>query len=920
MRQLTAAALAKIAESYGTEPINIVEIDWEPGVPAAYADKRLTVGNVTIPGSILRLSNLDSVLDVFRANTSQAIDMTIDDSDGTIKNFIDTKDVHQIQVRVYQFFDGMALSDKFLVFAGRLNSPLRWSEATRTFSFGVLSQIEDKEFGFSPEEGEIPGLPSGLIGRPWPSIFGTVLDVPAVNIGQSVTGSTLCGVGYVAGKDAYLDADVGGFDCGFGTSMAMMSAQISFLNIAGAAFGFAVGGPAQERANALREQANSIRQQQAQLVAQKQNQINCALEENASKFAAAEEQGEGCNPLRVLGGEDFPQDTVITIEVGGLTLTGKMVDQDFTIHTRSNIEIDAQVEQAQEDAVSFSNCIRPEDNPPPPSFFNFEMDTPQGVIRRRGFIVCNPPSIQGRRYPEGTTPLRSKFVEAGARVSIVSGQEITYVASITPGTVLDVKARKRFEGEERLVSVPPEYYTVETRDFGTVTATIIKMDRTLTSRDDEGWADDIFVTFRSDIGPNTVDVLEYIINNYTDLSFDAASFASVKTDLTPFPSHFAILDRRNTLDLIKDIAFQARCAVYVSNGVFFLKYLPADPVSNKTIGLSDIEVGSIELTSTNTEDIITKMNVLYRISYAEEPRRIILRNNVSRYGTREETFDWFIYSNADIAYHAATFWLIRLSNMWKRLRFRGFLNLLELETFDTVTMSDPNYMATGDIKSVVHVADYDSETKTITFEVEAPVSMGFLEQHPLYWPKDKTLTYPTDFDTAPGGGGIGANAVGTLPGNNLDGTPFEDIPPQTVIIGGPNGVFGAQSDLGDRTPGDVGFVAGEVVVETSFVDVDNTPAPELDLSLTQVGELDTPDLSQIPDPTVIDIQTTLIGDSNNPGKFGFLKDFIDGIDNSKLILRTDAEWTDGTDQGTFDFKYDAEDSEWGAGTAFFEDE
>jgi len=184
VRNLTAAALAKIAQSHGTEPINIVEIDWEPGVPTAYADKKLVVGNVTIPGSILSLGNLDSVLDVFRANTSQAIDLALDDSNGEIKTLIDTKDVHQITVRVYQYFDGMALSDKFLVFAGRLNSPIRWSEATRTFSFGVLSQIEDKEFGFSPEEGQIPGLPSNLIGRPWPSIFGTVLDVPAVTLGS----------------------------------------------------------------------------------------------------------------------------------------------------------------------------------------------------------------------------------------------------------------------------------------------------------------------------------------------------------------------------------------------------------------------------------------------------------------------------------------------------------------------------------------------------------------------------------------------------------------------------------------------------------------------------------------------------------------------------------------------------------------
>lgn len=120
--------------------------------------------------------------------------------------------------------------------------------------------------------------------------------------------------------------------------------------------------------------------------------------------------------------------------------------------------------------------------------------------------------------------------------------------------MLDVKARKKFEGEERLVSVPRSYYSVNTVNFGTFTATLIMMNKPLSSRQDEGWSDQLYVTAKSTIGPDTVDILKWIIEKYTGLEYDADSFVAVKASLTAFPSHFAVLDRVNTLKLIRDIA------------------------------------------------------------------------------------------------------------------------------------------------------------------------------------------------------------------------------------------------------------------------------------------------------------------------------------------------------------------------------
>ena len=58
-------------------------------------------------------------------------------------------------------------------------------------------------------------------------------------------------------------------------------------------------------------------------------------------------------------------------------------------------------------------------------------------------------------------------------------------------------------------------------------------------------------------------------------------------------------------------------------------------------------------------------------------------------GTKSETFDWFTHNQPDIIQKCVTFWMIRLSNSWKRISFNGFMHLLQLETFDTVTLDLP---------------------------------------------------------------------------------------------------------------------------------------------------------------------------------------------------------------------------------------
>ena len=218
MRNISSNGLAKLATQYGIEPINIVEIDWfnssytvapdgeiiPNGTPstATYADRYLP-GPPAIPGKIVNIGALDEVVDMVLTNGSTAqIEITLDDTDGSIKALFNQYDFHKQDVRVYQWFNGLALSDKFLLFAGKINTPVTWNERDRTVKISVVTQLEAVEVGFSPEEGQFTWLPSAMCGKAWRMIFGTTQDVPATQITRICQAITITPVGIPSGLDA----------------------------------------------------------------------------------------------------------------------------------------------------------------------------------------------------------------------------------------------------------------------------------------------------------------------------------------------------------------------------------------------------------------------------------------------------------------------------------------------------------------------------------------------------------------------------------------------------------------------------------------------------------------------------------------------------------------------------------------------
>jgi len=958
MRNLSANALAKIAATHGNEPITIIEVDWiKDDGSKLYADR--TIGG--IQGKILEVTDLDNIVSVSGNDRSQEISITLDDTDGTIKTILNTHDVHKRSARVYQWFEGMDLVDRFLLFAGKVSSPIIWNERDRTVSFTIISQLEDKEIGFSAEEGQFPWIPKDLIDKAWPIIFGKVQDVPALQFNQAVKGTTLCGVGIISGKDYNSAFSLGGNDVSFSIQMTGMSLQITHLNRVASAYTGSGLKDASEKAAAASQQATDLANQRVQMQFQKWKNEFCA--EFHKNQSITDPIDEGCNPIRILGGEDFPQNKGIIIRIGQGLFTGHFVDDLFYISDRLHEENEAKSEEIYNSYVSKGDATagwleatissvfgsepgfglgddadieewcNPTVTPTTTvQWWNFKTNVGPREIKTKGFVL-----IPAGRDLSGNRPSQISqhyWAEAGTTVTIESNEPIKYVASIVPGTVLDVKAYKNFENERKLINVPTDLYTVKSTDYGPITAVEITVNKPLSTITKQGWEDDLYVTFESTVGPHTCDILQYIINNFTDLSYDTTSFTDIRTKLDPFPMNFPILDKKNALTVLQEIAYQARCALWTSNGVFYIKYLPEEPSSDDIITQSDIDAEKgIEVELTSTEDLVTKMNVEWRIAWNEDdPDKVILRHNVKKYGTQTEDYFFYCFNQPDIVLKAATFWLVRKANTWKKIRFKTYLQKLNLETFDTVTLDfgSHDYVSTGSVKAIVEEATYNSNDQTIDFICHTPVRSGEMVEYKFFWPSALTVddTYPTTNDIIngyAGGDGIGTEATGYL---SIGFTDPDDWGSGIIWVGGPNVVFTGPADHGESSITDVGFIAQPVIFTNQYAELNVSANPDPDLSQQYKQDMELAGLSPIDHDTVgIDIRKTPIIDSDQ-GENGpvatldsFFKTLTDDNQNSKLIVDCDeSQWANSEepDGKEYDFRYDEDGGKFGAGTAWLQ--
>ncbi len=721
MRTCNAAALAKIQQEFGLEPINIVRVFWG-ATPVDYSDKAIPEWDVV--GGLLELSGLEDVISIGGNSTSSSITIKLDDSESTLKQIIDTHDVQKMRVQVLQWFDNRPKSDAFVLLDGQINTPMEWSEGERTFTFTIANVIENREFGFSFEEGGFNQIPANLVGRAWPIVFGNVLKVPAIQLTESP--SAILAQGFAIVYDDVYFREMNGLSLAIqqafnlaalyaraATNLSGIAAKYidgvddsnngaAGFNLTNTYAGDTLGGfgssdntnrvgfnnPADDidTYNAYMAQYQQAQQQSNNYMADVinlQHKLGLVIADYNQKKDYARSQVQ-------ISSVNFPRGQNIVVDIAG---------------TRFNARVDGT-------SMSLLNEIKPTDVLPGSAFVN--------QVQESDTLRYYDSQIQQEKF---------KWIDGGTKIYMIN-HPMYYLAAFGAVSIQGVFAK--FHGVTTLI--PSNYYTVTYRNWTneqghTVTGTLVIFNIPLTSvkdasgqniwESDQIWCDIVGVT-----AGYWSNIVAWTLANFTDIDFDTTSFLSVSAATANQPMNFMYDQRVNTLTFLKDLCFQARVSAWINGRVMYFRYLPAEPTPLETITVNDIIEKTIVITCTDTESLYTKLIAKWKWSYDQpEQNMAITRFNVEKYGILEQTFDYFAYNHVDLVDRSLAFWSVRLGTSWKRIKLKCFMHKLRIEANDPVTVN-LSLVASVPVTGIVEKATYDSASNLIDMEIWLPVRWG----------------------------------------------------------------------------------------------------------------------------------------------------------------------------------------------------
>lgn len=758
MRTISANAVAELAKMDNVEPVILVRVFWAGGGGITYSDRKFE--SFGFQGKVLSVGTIDDVINLEGSSTSAEVSILLDDADGSLKQIFNTSDIHKVRVQLLQWFTGIATNEAFVVFDGQINSPIEWKESDRTLAFNVVTAIEDTEVGISLEETTFTLMPESLIGKAWPVVFGTVGGIPALVVQEAPSALVAQGVGIV--NEPVWEKEL--FDLEAALAKALESWRLMFQ--AGVGTAIIAGGYKSDfppfhykdldRADSLDQAAQGAFNQAAAFYAEALT-IGSELAVKREEFA--KQKSFSPSSFKVVT-KNLPAGTSLTFKAGDATIIGTYNGSTFNIAAK-------QFPKLKNDKPRFNQFGVP----------TFVPGVGYGVATSLRY------GSQNSDLPGG-----SKFywLEGGTQLK-ATNFPMNYIASLGHVNVLRVFA---YQNGVRTV-VPNYYYSVQHVTYPNnrpgkpnLLVTFIHMDIPLTSRvvtdnnakKDITWDNDsIEVDATGGIGPNAVDIMIWAINNFTDFGYDTTSFNHVRTKLNAYPCNFVLTSRKPVAQFLKELAFQVRCAVWLNDNKFYIRYLSERPTPVDTITDDDVLVETMSVTCTETEKLVTKLTALWKArTNQSEANKIIYKYNTLRYGTFPLEYDFYAFNVRQLVEKSATFWIIRKANTFKILKFKTALNKLRLENFDPVTIDlEGGMVANGPVLGIIQRASYNSDDNTIDFEVWIPVRLGEMEEYVFCHPSGLSVDYRYPVEADP---------------NLATGNPFEAIQgslpdPQTFQAG-----------------------------------------------------------------------------------------------------------------------------------------
>lgn len=691
MRTITTNATNMKNTLLGVTPINILKIEWSTGT-AYYADQPVTLTGLSAEGSILDISILSDQVKSDNVGTISTASVTLDDLSGDLKTLVDTTIIEGTICTIYQYFKGNTVDDLITLLKGRIISDVIWSEGERTLSFDIETYIKDDVVGYAPEEEDLTDINPAAVGKPYPLGFGSPLKVPAVRALKQFTGTLKDGVNNNF-NTFYIN---NGSDFPQGTEISIKIAGVLFSGIFdGDTFTVT--------------EKNKAKYTNISLLNRKSNDPNksdatvCWIDSDAHLvglycYVDHSTYGKMLNRcIDQIGNKCFfikpwrPNNT--TLEV---ILDSAETIEEAAMCPRTSWDINFIFEN-----ISYH----------PNTYFTKAHASIIG-----GSVVF----------------MDSWFLTAGEIVRYDADYDDTYVFNLLPSIeVFEVFGYRKEENNNDKVfrPIPSSYYTEHLNDtLGTVTCSYLTFDMPLEERFGEGWDGDVYVSYRSSVGPNGANIIEHLLTTYTNVTPDS-SFDTVRPLINNYWANFAVFDQPKAMTLIENIAWQLRCAILVRNETATLKYLSQIPDSDYTITEDDVIFKSLVLGFTSTENLYTRLIADWKKDYSgreDTELTYIYQNNVDSFGLNELKKEITIYNIKDFVTRTLDFWGYRYSNIWRTLSCNVTLKGIELESFDILS-TNIGIVSSNTIKGTVVSSSIDTAQGVMSLKVNMSSISGDIE-------------------------------------------------------------------------------------------------------------------------------------------------------------------------------------------------
>jgi hypothetical protein len=769
---MTIATMQAIAQRTGVSPVAIVSILWGYDL-RWYSSRKTSAPDINFEPRLMDLGTMTCSRRTDNRSTTGSISFTLDDSDGALKFYIDNVLIEKAKASVWLWFEGTSFNDRMLLLDGHLTSPA-WEDDNRSISLTLETAIEKQEFGFSPTQEDFKDLSPDAQGITWPILFGTVVYAPAVKVrrkpqGLLLTDVRLIGKGFsaiaflpVADKNvkvqSYLPDGTYVKDRIYidGAENFPLGKQI-IISINNVYFKGAMQLLGDDRVFIV-EQANYPKYQNVKLAA-----INWT------------DVGE------------LPTDSVDAKTNGNqYSRVIQLADPKISL---SNTFCYFRIK----DKFAFNYCTRQIGNK---CFFRWPfidpvsgeptlLDTAKSAVIAEVYSVAQngmvDPEIERRHYSLTLTGTDYAAAELSAASSVASTAfwraevnsvaeiydpndgDIFILSSVKLNSISGIFGKKTIKlpngkSKKLLTPIPKDYYQLDLASNYKLNNEYVSglvMFTPLTEYQGQEWEDIVYASGTSSVGPNAVDIIKHILQNFTDLNLDG-SFSGVHAKVNDYPCNFAYYDRRNALQIAQEIAYQSRCVLVVDSDVVSIRFLGEAPNPIMTFNETNIEGNSVQIKYTETQEIITRSVGTWTETYKDSPqpqnlnisavrnlskvlksllpdtyreqtatKMYTYRENIDVFGLTSQETNIFIYDNESSVKKTVDFWGHRNANSWTLLTFKPLgLDALILQPYDGVSITintAPMFINTiGTVESI----NYDQKNKQVEITCWLPIKAG----------------------------------------------------------------------------------------------------------------------------------------------------------------------------------------------------